>query len=103
MTARSSSSDPTATNVLLRGDIDGIALLSLNRPQQRNALSEALLAALKEQFEAIAGDSTVRAIIISHNGPAFSAGHDMKEMTAHRSDPDRGRAYFKDLMQRCSA
>ena len=103
MTARSTSPDSAASPVLLRGDIDGIALLSLNRPQTRNTLSEAMLAALHEQFAAIAKDDHVRAVIISHNGPAFSAGHDMKEMTAHRSDPDRGRGYFKALMQNCSA
>ncbi len=103
MTARSTSPDSATSPVLLRGDIDGIALLSLNRPQARNTLSEAMLAALDEQFAAIAGDEQVRAVIISHNGPAFSAGHDMKEMTAHRSDPDRGRSYFRTLMERCSA
>jgi enoyl-CoA hydratase/carnithine racemase len=103
MTAHSSSPDSATSPVLLRGDIDGIALLSLNRPQARNTLSEATLAALHDQFASIAGDEQVRAVIISHNGPAFCAGHDMKEMTAHRSDPDRGRGYFKALMERCSA
>ncbi|MFI4960266.1 MAG: enoyl-CoA hydratase [Hyphomicrobiales bacterium] len=103
MTARSSSPDSVMSPVLLRGDIDGIALLSLNRPQARNTLSEAMLAALHDQFTSIARDNQVRAVIISHNGPAFCAGHDMKEMTAHRSDPDRGRNYFKALMERCSA
>ena len=103
MTARSTSPDSATSPVLLRGEIDGIALLSLNRPQARNTLSEAMLAALRDEFAAIAGDDKVRAVIISHNGPAFSAGHDMKEMTAHRSDPDRGRSYFRTLMERCSA
>jgi enoyl-CoA hydratase/carnithine racemase len=102
MTARSSSPDSATSPVLLRGDIDGIALLSLNRPAARNTLSEAMLAALHDQFASIAGDEQVRAVIISHNGPAFCAGHDMKEMAAHRSDPDRGRNYFKALMERCS-
>ncbi len=86
MTARSTSPDSATSPVLLRGDIDGIALLSLNRPQARNTLSEAMLAALQEQFASIAKDDQVRAVIISHNGPAFCAGHDMKEMTAHRAD-----------------
>jgi len=102
MTARSTSPESATSPALLRGDIDGIALLSLNRPQARNTLSEAMLAALHEQFVSIAVDEQVRAVIISHNGPAFCAGHDMKEMTAHRSDPDRGRGYFKALMQQCS-
>lgn len=103
MTARSSTTDSANAPILLRGDIDGIALLSLNRPQQRNTLSEAMLTALAGEFAAIAADSQVRAVVISHNGPAFSAGHDMKEMTARRTDPDRGRAYFRALMQQCSA
>src|SRR4051812_35480021 len=103
MTAHSTNADAAGSPHLLRGDIDGIALLSLNRPQTRNTLSEAMLGALRDQFAAIADDPRVRAIIISHNGPAFSAGHDMKEMTAHRSDPDKGRAYFRALMEECSA
>lgn len=102
MTAHLKSADPAAP-VLLRGDIDGIALLSLNRPKTRNTLTEAMLTALSGEIGKIAGDSEVRAVVISANGPAFSAGHDMKEMTAHRTDPDRGRAYVKDLMERCSA
>ena len=102
MTARSTGPDSATSPVLLRGDIGGIALLSLNRPQARNTLSEAMLAALHDQFAAIGKDDRVRAVIISHNGPAFSAGHDMKEMTAHRADADRGRSYFKSLMERCS-
>jgi enoyl-CoA hydratase/carnithine racemase len=103
MTARSTNPDSANAPVLLRGDIDGIALLSLNRPRQRNALSEAMLSALATEFAAIAGDRNVRAVILSHNGPAFSAGHDMKEMTARRADPDHGRAYFRALMEQCSA
>jgi enoyl-CoA hydratase/carnithine racemase len=97
------STAPSAERVLLREDTDGIAVLTLNRPKARNALSEATLAALGDGLTAIANDRTVRAIVLQANGPVFSAGHDMKEMTAHRSDPDRGRAYFKHLMDACSA
>ena len=88
--------------VLLREDADGIAILTLNRPEGRNSLSEALLAALTESLADIATDKRVRVVVLAANGPAFSAGHDMKEMTARRSDPDRGRAYFKQLMDACS-
>ena len=88
--------------VVLRGDIDGIALISLNRPQARNTLSEAMLASLGEIVASIAQDSRIRAVVISANGPAFSAGHDLKEITAHRRDADGGRGYVLDLMQRCS-
>jgi len=93
----------TAPPVLLRDDFDGIALLTLNRPQSRNSLSEALLAALTASLADIAADTRVRVVVIAANGPAFSAGHDMKEMTARRSDADRGRAYFTQLMDQCAA
>jgi enoyl-CoA hydratase/carnithine racemase len=93
----------TETPVLLREDQDSIAVLVLNRPHARNSLSEALLAALTESLSSIATDARVRVVVLAANGPAFSAGHDMKEMTARRSDPDRGRAYFKELMNRCAA
>ena len=88
---------------LLREDIDSIAILTLNRPQARNSLSEALIAALTEDLAAIAVQRDIRAVVLTANGAAFSAGHDMKEMTARRSDPDRGRAYFKQLMDACAA
>jgi enoyl-CoA hydratase/carnithine racemase len=101
--ATKTQSASAETPVLLRGDIDGIALLTLNRPETRNALSEAMLTALSDALASIAGDSKVRAVVIAGNGPAFCAGHDLKEITEHRSDPDAGRAYVTDLMTRCSA
>jgi enoyl-CoA hydratase/carnithine racemase len=100
---QASRANPADAPVLLRADVDGIALLSLNRPQTRNTLSEAMLAALAETFEAIRTDESVRAVVLSANGPAFSAGHDLKEFTEHRRDPDGGRAYVKEIMDRCSA
>jgi enoyl-CoA hydratase/carnithine racemase len=88
--------------ILLREDLDDIAILTLNRPQARNSMSEATLEALGEALTTIAHERTVRAVIITANGPAFSAGHDLKELNARRSDPDRGRAYFKHIMDLCS-
>ncbi|SEG72311.1 enoyl-CoA hydratase [Bosea lathyri] len=93
---------PDAAPVLLREDAGGIATLTLNRPQSRNPLSEAMLAALAEAFTAIAADRSVRVVVLSAAGPVFSAGHDLKEMSAHRADADRGRAYFTDILGRCS-
>jgi enoyl-CoA hydratase/carnithine racemase len=93
---------PSAAPIVQRGDSDGIALLVLNRPQTRNTLSEALMAALSETFAAIAADKRVRAVVLTANGPAFCAGHDLKEITEHRTDADGGRAYVKDIMDRCS-
>lgn len=95
--------DAATEPVLLRSDAQGIATLTLNRPQSRNPLSEAMLAALSETLAAIAQDSSVRAVILNAAGPVFSAGHDLKEMTAHRADADRGRSYFSDILGRCSA
>ena len=88
--------------VLLREDRGGIAILTLNRPQARNSLSEALLEALGEALSVIARDRTERVVVLAANGPAFSAGHDLKELNAHRSGADRGRAYFKHIMGLCS-
>src|SRR5580704_9459442 len=88
--------------LLLREDIEDVAILTLNRPQARNSLSEATLEALGEALTAIAHDRAVRAVIIAANGPAFSAGHDLKELNQRRSDADRGRAYFKHIMGLCS-
>lgn len=89
--------------LLLRETADVIAILSLNRPEARNSLSEALLRALQSELTAIAADHSVRAVVLTGNGPAFSAGHDLKELNARRSDPDGGRGYFAHIMTLCSA
>src|SRR5205814_4534117 len=89
-------------SVLLRENRDDVAVLILNRPEARNSLSEALITAVTESLAEIAADKRIRVVVLAADGPAFSAGHDMKEMTARRSDADRGRAYFKQLMDACS-
>ncbi|NOT40584.1 MAG: enoyl-CoA hydratase [Alphaproteobacteria bacterium] len=82
---------------------DGAVLtLKLNRPQQRNALSEGLMAAFQAALDAAGHDPTVRVVIIAANGPAFCAGHDLKEMTPHWQDGDRGRQYYDRLMKQCA-
>jgi enoyl-CoA hydratase/carnithine racemase len=78
-------------------------VLTLNRPEARNSLSEALIAGLYAELQDIHDDTNVRAVVIAANGPAFSAGHDMKELTARRTDADRGRGYFAEIMTACSA
>jgi len=88
---------------LLRETLGSVAVLTLNRPDARNSLSEGLIAELHATLEDIGNDATVRALVIAANGPAFSAGHDMKELTARRTDADRGRAYFAQIMNACSA
>ena len=93
---------PSSPPILLREDVGSIAILTLNRPEARNSLSEALLVALGDAFTEIAHERNVRAVVLAANGPAFSAGHDLKELKSHRSDSDRGRAYFKYIMEMCS-
>ena len=94
---------PQNAPALLREDDGGIATLTLNRPQSRNPLSEAMLAALSGALTEIARDKSIKAVVVAAAGPVFSAGHDLKEMTAHRGDADRGRAYFTEILGRCSA
>lgn len=89
--------------VLLRERDGEIAVVVLNRPQPRNSLSEALLTALADAWREIAADKSVRAVVLAANGPAFCAGHDLKELTSRRSDADGGRGYFKHIMTTCSA
>jgi enoyl-CoA hydratase/carnithine racemase len=98
--ARAPSPQPP---ILLRDTVGSIAILTLNRPAARNSLSEAMIASLHAGLDGIRDDKAVRGVVIAANGPAFSAGHDMKELTARRTDPDRGRAYFASIMNACSA
>lgn len=90
------------TPALTRVDKDGIATLTLSWPDGRNTLSEEMLAALNNELTALATDASIHAVIIASTGTTFSAGHDLREMTARRSDPDRGRAYFTDILGRCA-
>ena len=78
-------SHDTADNAapVLRTDADGIATLVLNRPAARNALSGAMMAALQAEIDSVAGDASVRVLVIGASGPAFCAGHDMRELRAN--------------------
>jgi enoyl-CoA hydratase/carnithine racemase len=73
--------------VLLRADRDGIATLTLNRPQQMNLLTSPMLAALQAEFDAIAGDASVRVVVLAATGKGFCAGHDLKEIRALKELP----------------
>lgn len=89
---------------VLRSDpAPGVVRLTLNRPAQRNALSVELMSALEAALDALAAETGVRAIILAAAGPAFCAGHDLKEMTAHRADEDKGAAFFEGLFAQCAA
>ncbi len=82
---------------LLRHDDSGIAWLTLNRPQARNALSMSLMAALDDALVAIGQDASVKVVVIAGNGPAFCAGHDLREM---RTNP--GEASAEATFKLCS-
>src|SRR3954463_8225116 len=103
MTGQTARAAAPQSPILLRETIGSIVVLTLNRPEARNSLSEALIAELHAALNEIRNDDSLRAVVIAASGVAFSAGHDMKELTARRSDPDRGRAYFAEIMNACSA
>ncbi|MDW4550702.1 enoyl-CoA hydratase [Defluviimonas sp. D31] len=91
------------SSILLRDrDGDGILRLTLNDARRRNALSEAMLEELASAFAEAGADPSVRVVILGANGPAFCAGHDLKEMTAGREASDHGRGYFTKVMAMCS-
>jgi enoyl-CoA hydratase/carnithine racemase len=102
MTSQTARVPISQSQVLLRERTGDVAVLTLNRPDARNSLSESLIKALDAALQEIHDDATVRAVVIAATGKTFSAGHDMKELTARRSDKDRGRAYFADIMTACS-
>jgi enoyl-CoA hydratase/carnithine racemase len=103
MAAETARAAAVQSPILLRETIGNIAVLTLNRPDARNALSERMIAELHGALKDIHDDKAVRAVVIAAKGPAFSAGHDLKELTTRRSDADRGRAYFAGMMNACSA
>ena len=86
-------SDPSG---LIVESVAGVVTLTLDRPGRRNALSESLLERIGEALEAIAGDDSVRVVVVAANGPVFSSGHDLSEMV------DRSEADYARLFGRCS-
>lgn len=83
-------------------DSDGIWRLTLNDTERRNALSQPMLEALKTTFAKAATDPEVRVVILAAVGNTFCAGHDLKELTSARGDPDGGRAFYGRIMSLCS-
>ena len=89
--------EPVAEPVLLRSDAEGVVGLTLNRPEQYNALSRELLARLQTELDGIKDDPGVRVVVITGKGRAFCAGHDLKEMATERE-----RARLLELFGACS-
>ena len=98
-TALHGSNEP----VLLRQDQGPVCILTLNRPEARNSLSENMLEALNEALTQVAGSKETKAVILAANGPVFCAGHDIREMQGHRGDADNGKAFFEAMFRACSA
>ncbi|MBV8766042.1 MAG: enoyl-CoA hydratase [Hyphomicrobiales bacterium] len=85
-----------------RRDEGAVAILTLDHQASRNSLSEAMMAELQSRLDEIAREKTLRAVVLAAKGPVFCAGHDLKELTARRTDADKGRRYFEEVFARCS-
>ncbi|HRK19676.1 MAG TPA: enoyl-CoA hydratase [Hyphomicrobiaceae bacterium] len=103
MDGAAASGSTKGTGPLRSAHREGVLVLTLDAPKSRNALSEEMIAALHTAIDAASVDPATAAVVIQADGPAFCAGHDLKQMTARRADPDRGRAYFATLMNACAA
>jgi enoyl-CoA hydratase/carnithine racemase len=93
---------PSSVPVVLAAKHDRVLTLTLNRPDARNALSETMMRALQSALDEAADHKDIKAIVIAANGPVFSAGHDLKELTAHRKDQDGGLAFYRLIFTECS-
>ena len=104
MSARNSRAKAVATpaDLVESEQRGGVLILTLARPEARNSLSQAMIEALQNAIDAASPDAGVRAVVIAGKGPAFCAGHDLKEITAHRADADGGQAFTRLLMQQCA-
>ena len=81
----------------------GLAVLTLSRPRARNSLSLEVIGAFHSAIAAVGADREIKTAVVAAEGPAFCAGHDLKELTSHRTDPDGGAAFYAETMQRCAA
>jgi enoyl-CoA hydratase/carnithine racemase len=93
---------PASPPLVLTAQTGSVLKITLNRGNARNALSVGLMSALQGALDEAAKDKSVRVIVIAADGPAFSSGHDLKEMTARRADADKGKQFFADLFAQCS-
>ncbi len=102
MQEKNPEANMVAADLILVRPEPGIAVLTLNRPAARNALRLSLIGELTRTLDTLKNDPSVAAIVLTGNGPVFCAGHDLKEMTAHRADADGGRAFFAETMTACA-
>ena len=90
-------------DILLESHGGSIARLTLNRPESRNSLSTAMLRQLIEAVSRLGDSRDVRVIVLSANGPGFCSGHDLRELTQARQNPDGGAMFFEETMNLCSS
>ena len=90
------------SQLVRREDDAGVVTLTLTQPQNRNALGLAMIDTLILAFADIGKDASTRAVVVTGEGPALSAGHDLREIEAHRNDPDGGTAFNEHIMARCA-
>lgn len=93
---------PADDLVVTNDRANGVRVLTLNSARSRNALSMAMMRLLHQAIVDASHDDDVRAVVLAAKGPAFCAGHDLKELTAHRTDQDNGAAFFQDTMRQCA-
>ena len=91
-------------NEILKTTIDknGIFRLTLNSQHNHNALSEEMMLNIQTALDESINNKKIRVIIVSADGPTFSSGHDLKELTEGRQNPDKGKNYFTTIMKKCS-
>ncbi len=93
---------PSSSSPVLTAKRNGVLTITLARPETRNALSESLMRVLQFALDEAVEDKEVKVIVVAAKGPVFSAGHDLKELTAHRGDADRGLGFYRSIFAQCS-
>jgi len=98
------ASAPAEFNAILLQEVvgNGILRLTLNDVKRRNALSDEMMVELKQALDNASSDGDIRVIILAANGPAFCAGHDLKQIKAGFNNDDKGLAYFTKVFTNCA-
>jgi enoyl-CoA hydratase/carnithine racemase len=90
------------SDLVLRDTAQGVARLTLNDEKTRNSLSEPMMKALLDALNECARETAIGAVVIASTGNVFSSGHNLKDLSAHRTDDDKGRAYFESIFGLCA-
>ncbi|KLN59051.1 enoyl-CoA hydratase [Kiloniella spongiae] len=90
------------TEMLLETHVGSVAKLTMNRPGARNSLSLEMLECMFRAIQDLSVNSNIHVIILAANGPGFCAGHDLKELKMMRTQPDKGRTFYEETMDKCA-